>query len=97
MQIVMFGHQYTGFQDILDFFFGTFFIVLVALVTCIYVAWKMPVNKIVSELDTGSPTWKAGSLASSVFVFFIRYVCPITILLVLLNMMGLLGFFAGGG
>lgn len=97
MQIVMFGHQYTGFQDILDFFFGTFFIVLVALVTCIYVAWKMPVNKIVSELDTGSPTWKAGSLASSIFVFFIRYVCPITILLVLLNMMGLLGFFAGGG
>lgn len=97
MNVTMFGSTYTGFQDILDFFFGTFFIVVVALITCIYVAWKMPIASIVNELDTGSPMWKPGTFASKSFVFFIRFVCPITILLVLLNMMGLLGIFAGGG
>ena len=97
MEITVFGDTYVGFQDILDYFFGTFFIVVVAFVTCIYVAWKMPINNIVSEIDTGSPRWKAGTFASNAFVFFIRFVCPIVILLVLLNMMGLLGIFAGGG
>lgn len=97
MQLTIFGGKYTGFQDILDFFFGTFFIVVVALVTCIYVAWKMPIKNIVSEIDMGSPGWKAGSLASNAFVFFIRFVCPLVILVVLLNMMGFFGIFAGGG
>ncbi len=97
MSVTIFGGTYNGFQDIMDYFFGTFFIVIVALVTCIYVAWAMPVQKIVAEIDTGSPRWKAGSFASNAFVFFIRYVCPIVILLVLLNMMGVFGAFAGGG
>lgn len=84
-----------GFQNIVDYFFGTFFIVVVALVTCVYVAWKLPIENIVNELDQGSPAFKAGSFASNAFVFFIRYVCPTVILLVLLNMMGLFGIFAG--
>ncbi len=86
-----------GFQNIVDYLFGEFFIVVVALVTCIYVAWKMPINNIVSELDNGSPRWKAGTFASNAFVFFIRFVCPLVILLVLLNMVGVFGTFAGGG
>lgn len=84
-----------GFQNIIDYFFGTFFIVVVALATCVYVAWKLPIENIVNELDQGSPAFKAGNFASNAFVFFIRYVCPIVILLVLLNMMGLFGIFAG--
>ena len=84
-----------GFQNIVDYFFGTFFIVVVALVTCVYVAWKLPIENIVNELDQGSPAFKAGNFASKAFVFFIRFVCPIVILLVLLNMMGLFGIFAG--
>ena len=84
-----------GFQGIMDYFFGTFFIVVVALATCVYVAWKLPINIIVNELDQGSPSFKAGNFASKSFVIFIRYVCPTTILLVLLNMMGLFGIFAG--
>ncbi len=87
----------TGFQNIVDYLFGEFFIVVVALVTCIYVSWKMPINNIVSELDNGSPRWRAGTFASNAFVFFIRYVCPLVILLVLLNMVGVFGTFAGGG
>ncbi|MCB0489134.1 MAG: sodium-dependent transporter [Cyclobacteriaceae bacterium] len=84
-----------GFQNIVDYFFGTFFIVVVALTTCVYVAWKLPINNIISELDQGSPAFKAGNFASNAFVFFIRYVCPTVILLVLLNMMGVFGIFAG--
>ena len=86
-----------GFQNILDYLFGEFFIVVVALVTCIYVSWKMPISNIVSEIDTGSPKWKAGTFASNAFVFFIRFICPLVILIVLLNMMGVFGVFAGGG
>ncbi len=90
-----FGNSINGFMDILDYFFGTFFIVVVALSTCIYVAWKMPIEHIVGELDKGSPEFRAGSLASRIFVFFIRFVCPVVILAVLLNMMGVFGVFAG--
>lgn len=86
-----------GFQNIVDYLFGEFFIVVVALVTCIYVAWSMPINNIVSEVGEGSPSWSPGTMASKAFVFFIRYVCPIVILIVLLNMMGVFGDFAGGG
>lgn len=84
-----------GFQGILDYFFGTFFIVVVALSTCVYVAWKMPIDTIVQELSNGSPSFNPGGMPSKLFVFFIRFVCPITILLVLLNMLGVFGIFAG--
>ena len=86
-----------GFQDILDYFFGTFFIVVVALVTCIYVAWKVGADKIVAELAEGSDKFKPGALKAKGFVFFIKYVCPLVILAVLLNMLGVFGMFAGGG
>lgn len=86
-----------GFQDILDYFFGTFFIVVVALVTCIYVAWKIGAEKIVAELAEGSDKFKPGVFKAQGFVFFIKYVCPLVILAVLLNMLGVFGLFAGGG
>jgi len=86
-----------GYQGILDYFWGTFFIVVVALATCVYVAWKMPIENIVNELAEGSESFKEGSVASNAFVFFIRFVCPIVILAVLLNMLGIFGIFAGGG
>jgi neurotransmitter:Na+ symporter, NSS family len=95
IKFTLFGNTIEGFMGVLDYFFGTFFIVIVALVTCVYVAWKMPIENIVSELDHGSPGFKAGSFASKSFVFFIRYVCPLVILAVLLNMMNIIGFFTG--
>ena len=49
-----------------------------------------------SEIDRGSK-WKVGTFQANAFKFFIRYVCPVTITLVLLNMMGYLEHFAGGG
>jgi NSS family neurotransmitter:Na+ symporter len=95
LHITVFGNKVNGVMDILDYFFGTFFIVVVALVTCVYVAWKMPIKNIVTELSHGSDMLKEGSFSSKAFVFFIRYVCPVVILAVLLNMMGVFGVFAG--
>lgn len=97
LSLPWFDQPKVGFQNILDYLFGEFFIVVAALTTCVYVAWKMPISNIVSEIDTGSPRWKAGTFASNAFVFFIRFVCPVVILIVLLNMIGLFGVFAGGG
>ena len=95
MSMTMFGDTITGFQGIIDYWFGTFFIVVVAFVTCVYVAWKLPIENIVNELAEGSERFVAGGTASKTFVFFIRYIGPIVILAVLLNMMGVFGIFAG--
>ena len=86
-----------GYQAILDYFWGTFFIVVVALATCLYVGWIMPIGKIVTELGQGSDVFVEGSTAAKAFVFFLRFVCPIVITAVLLNMLGVFGVFAGGG
>ena len=86
-----------GYQAILDYFWGTFFIVVVALATCVYVAWIMPIERIVNELSNGSELFNPGEGPSKAFVFFIRFVCPLVILAVLLNMLGVFGIFAGGG
>ena len=53
MNIHVFGQEVTGFQGIVDYWFGTFFIVVVAFVTCIYVAWKLPIELIVNENGQG--------------------------------------------
>lgn len=86
-----------GYQGILDYVWGTFIIVIVAFVTCVYAAWKLPIELIVNEISTGSDIFNPGTFVSKAFVFFIRFVCPLVILAVLMNMMGFFGIFAGGG
>lgn len=97
MSLPTFDGEALGWFNIIDYWFGTFFIVIVALVTCVYVAWKIPTPKFVAEISDGAKGWNEGSMASKLFIIFIKFVCPIVITLVLLNMMGLLGVFAGGG
>ncbi len=86
-----------GFQNILDYLFGEFFIVVVALVTSIYAAWKIGANKIIDELAEGSEKFQSGTVKAKGLTFFIKYICPLVILAVLLNMLGVFGVFAGGG
>ncbi|MBO3699610.1 sodium-dependent transporter [Roseivirga sp. E12] len=86
-----------GFQNILDYLFGEFFIVVVALVTSIYAAWKIGANKIIDELAEGSEKFQSGTAKAKGLMFFIKYICPLVILAVLLNMLGVFGVFAGGG
>jgi NSS family neurotransmitter:Na+ symporter len=92
------GATVTGFFDILDTIFGTFFIVLVALMTSIYVGWVVDVRKVVEHIGEGSTFFNdpiMGIKPNVVFTFMLKYIIPLTILLVLLNMIGVLGFFAG--
>jgi len=92
------GATITGFFDILDTVFGTFFIVVVALMTSIYVGWVLDIHTVVEHIGDGSEGFNKsyfGIVPSKVFVIMLKYVIPVVILLVLLNMVGLLGMFSG--
>ena len=93
------GESITGWFDILDTIFGSFFIVIVALMTSLYAGWIIDYKKLIENLGKGNAMFAKpliGSLTPAhVYGFMLRYIIPITILLVLLNMVGVLGFFAG--
>jgi SNF family Na+-dependent transporter len=86
------GNLNRGFLSILDYYFGTFFIIVVAFTTCVYAGWKMNVKDLVKELGEGSPAFQKAVWAQKAYMIFIRFVCPLIILAVLLNMIGLFGF-----
>lgn len=84
----------TGFLDIMDGVFGELFIVIVAFMTCLYAGWFTDTNKLAEEIGHGSKAFAKpiiGSLTGQkLWVFFIKYVCPIVIGLVLLATVGIL-------
>jgi len=94
------GVTTNGWFGILDYYFGTVFIVVVALATAVYVGWIMKIVKVSDEIKTGSSIFSrriAGIELATIWMFFIRYVCPIVIALVFINMTGLFGTQGGGG
>lgn len=99
MSIDLFGATKTSFLDIMDTLWGGLFIVIVALMTCVYTGWVIDVKKMAKEIGHGAPVFEKkifGNLTpADMWVFFIRYICPLVILVVLLNMVGLFGVFAG--
>lgn len=80
----------TGVLNIMDHVFGTVSMLIVVLTTCVYTGWVIDTNKVIDEINEGSPYFKATILAWG-WKFFIRYVCPIIILLVVLNVLGVIG------
>lgn len=94
MSINLFGVIKTGFLDIMDALFGGLFIVIVALMTCVYTGWIMDINKVAAEIGTGAPGFQKpliGNLSPLVlWKFFIRFVCPLVIGLVLLSTIGII-------
>jgi neurotransmitter:Na+ symporter, NSS family len=99
MSIDLFGSTKTSFLDIMDTLWGGLFIVIVALMTCLYTGWIMDVKKLAAEIGHGAPVFEKKIIGNitpaQLWIFFIRYVCPIVILVVLLNMVGVFGVFAG--
>ena len=97
MSIPKIGGGYTedGWFGILDYYFGTLFIVVVALSTAVYVGWVMRIDKLVGEISLGSDFFRrtiVGNISiATIWSFFIRFVCPVMIGLVFLNMLGLFG------
>ena len=72
----------TGFLDIVDFLFGSFALTAGGLSLCIFIGWRWGADKATNEILISSP--KNYNILK-VWKFLIRFVCPIIILLVLLN------------
>lgn len=93
MSIQFSGLTITSFMDIMDFIWGSFFIIIVSLFVCVYVGWIMGPSKIIAELSEGTPTFAtakfAGVTAAQVWTFFIKYICPLVIIIVILNQFNL--------
>ena len=73
--------------DLFDFTTGQIFLPLGGFLTCLFVGWYVPRHIIVDELTN------QGTLQSrfiGLFLFSVRFVCPIAILLVFLNQMGVI-------
>jgi neurotransmitter:Na+ symporter, NSS family len=95
LHINILGTEKKGFMDIMDYLFGTLFMMLVVLATCLYTGWFMKTNQLVDEIEQGAPGFKAGKILGlapyRVWVFTIRYVCPVIIVLVVLSVLGIIG------
>lgn len=95
MTINFFGIIKSGFFDMMDFFFGTLAVVVICLMLSLYTGWVSKIKIFADEIELGSPVFKG--VLRKLWIFFIRIVCPVVILLVLLNMVGLLGEPGEGG
>lgn len=73
--------------DIFDFVTGQVFLPLCGFFTCLFVGWYMP-HKVVKDEFTNWGTLKG--VMFSVYLFFIKYVCPLFILLIFMHQFGLI-------
>ncbi|AFL82981.1 SNF family Na+-dependent transporter [Belliella baltica DSM 15883] len=91
----------TGWFDIMDWTFGTLAVTVLCLLFAIFSGWSFKTSELVDEIAIGSPSFKKklffGLSAGNIWAFFIRYVCPIVIGLVLLNLFGVFGAPETGG
>jgi NSS family neurotransmitter:Na+ symporter len=86
------GKEYVLFQktvfDLFDFVTGQVFLPIVGFLTCIFIGWFAP-HKIVKDEFTNWGTLRNG-LLFHVYLFLVKYVCPICILFIFLHQFGLL-------
>ncbi len=82
--------QFFGFSlfDLFDFVTGQIFLPVVGFLTCIFIGWFVP-HKIVREEFTNWGTLRVGILFH-VYIFLVKYVCPLCILFIFLHQFGLL-------
>jgi NSS family neurotransmitter:Na+ symporter len=88
-KVELFGTK--GFLDIMDLLFGTAIILINSLLLSIYSGWVWR-GAPQKEISICSPNFEKplvpGVSPASVWTFFIRFVCPVVIVVVLLNMLG---------
>ncbi|GAB2995358.1 sodium-dependent transporter [Cyclobacterium sediminis] len=95
MHFSFFGRDIMGFFDLMDFFFGTLAIVIICLMLSLYTGWIKNIKAFAAELTLGTTSFEG--LPRLAWMFFIRWVCPIVIILVILNMVGVFGEPGSGG
>jgi NSS family neurotransmitter:Na+ symporter len=68
---------------------------VVVLATCLYTGWFMKTSKLVDEIEFGAEGFKSnkimGVVPARLWVFTIRYICPVIIVLVVLSVLGIIG------
>ena len=83
----------TGFLDIMDQVFGTLCLIVISLSLSIYVGWIWKTDPAVKEISEGCPWFTqpmvAGISPAQIWAFFVKYICPVVISLVLVNALGL--------
>jgi neurotransmitter:Na+ symporter, NSS family len=91
----------TGWFDIMDWTFGTLAVTVLCLLFAIFSGWSFKTSDLVDEIALGAPSFKKplfmGLTAGKIWIFFIRYICPLVIGLVLLNLFGVFGAPESGG
>jgi neurotransmitter:Na+ symporter, NSS family len=95
LHLNFFGLPLTGFFGIMDFIFGTFAVVLICFMLSLYTGWAKNIKDYAAEISLGSASFNG--FASTAWMFFIRWVCPIVIFLVLLDLVGVFGTPQEGG
>ena len=83
--LVIFGKS---LFDWFDFITGQIFLPTVGFLTCMFIGWYVP-HKVVRDEFTN---W--GTLSGRffhLFIFLVKYVCPLAILIIFLHQLGLLG------
>ena len=73
--------------DLFDFVTGQIFLPIGGMLTCIFLGWFVPRSLLRDEYTNG------GTLRGTyfgVFFFLVRYVCPLSILLIFLNQLGVI-------
>ncbi|MFD2200340.1 sodium-dependent transporter [Shivajiella indica] len=95
LSISFLGNTKVGFFDIMDFTFGTVAVVIICLMLSLYTGWAKKISDFADELATGAPEFKGFSRKA--WIFFIKWVCPVVIALVLLDLLGVFGTPQEGG
>ncbi len=95
MNVNFLGVIKTGVMDIFDYMFGSLLMMLVVLSTCVFTGWFVKMELLVDEIEQGAPGFKSSRILGlapyQIWMFMIRFVCPIIIGLVILNMFGVFG------
>ena len=74
--------------DVFDFVTGQIFLPIVGFLTCILIGWFVP-HRLVRDEFTNNGTLRVTHLFH-VYIFLIKYVCPICILWIFLHQLGLI-------
>ncbi len=89
LHINFFGNKLEGFFGIMDFVFGTFAVIVICLMLALYTGWASKISDYADELKLGAPIFKGPFRAG--WIFFVKWICPIVIILLILNMVGVFG------
>lgn len=74
----LFGRE--GFLDAMDFLWGNLSLAVGSLLLCVFVIWRWGLNRAADEIESSSPRFRR---MRGVWIFFVRWVCPISIAIIL--------------